>query len=221
MSSTWQRTNASPGSQSQHKPRLAWSPAFDVACPRALSHPQGLSTRFSLTALIRGSVRTVKLYTATFLHPFAPPELPGFFATMDALTPARPALRPHSRAMNTGLCRAGLPVSRVWPSEHSAPNHLARSWSRFNTQPLSGSGFQRRSGRRWFWASLLSSKLATRPGRNGFVILRTARSPPVAPHLASRRRSYVQLQAGVCIPEENLHLSDQTRLQAHWTSRSA
>ncbi len=27
------------------------------------------------------------------LHPFAPPELPGFLATMDALTPERPALR--------------------------------------------------------------------------------------------------------------------------------
>jgi hypothetical protein len=33
------------------------------------------------------------------------------------------------------------------------------------------------------------------PGRNGFVNLRTGRSPPVAPHPASRRRSYSRLQA--------------------------
>ena len=33
------------------------------------------------------------------------------------------------------------------------------------------------------------------PGRNGFVILRTGRSPPVALHPASRRRSYSRLQA--------------------------
>ena len=30
---------------------------------------------------------------STFLHPFAPPALPGFLATMGALTPGRPALR--------------------------------------------------------------------------------------------------------------------------------
>ena len=33
------------------------------------------------------------------------------------------------------------------------------------------------------------------PGRNGFVILRTGRSPPVALHPASQRRSYSRLQA--------------------------
>jgi hypothetical protein len=42
------------------------------------------------------------------------------------------------------------------------------------------------------------------------------RSPPAAPHPASRRRSCSRLQAGERIPEEDLHLSDQTRFQAHW-----
>ena len=32
-------------------------------------------------------------YASIFLHPFAPPALPGFLATMGALTPGRPALR--------------------------------------------------------------------------------------------------------------------------------
>jgi hypothetical protein len=49
--------------------------------------------------------------------------------------------------------------------------------------------------RRVTWASPLASWLATTPGRIEFVILRTSRSPPVALHLASRRRSYVRLQS--------------------------
>ena len=59
-------------------------------------------------------------------------------------------------------------------------------------------------------------------GRIEFVILRTGRSPPVASHPASRRdlalqrdRSYVRFQAGERMPEEDFHLSDRTRFQAH------
>ena len=40
-------------------------------------------------------------YLSTFLHPLAPRALPRFLATTGALTPARPALRPLSGAMNT------------------------------------------------------------------------------------------------------------------------
>src|SRR2546426_197349 len=61
----------------------------------------------------------------------------------------------------------------------------------------------------------------TLTGRIEFVILRMDRSPPAAPHPASRRRSSSWLQAGERIPEEDLHLSDQTRFQAHWEARSA
>ncbi|MBM4329432.1 MAG: hypothetical protein FJ118_19985, partial [Deltaproteobacteria bacterium] len=46
------------------------------------------------------------------------------------------------------------------------------------------------------------------PGRNGFVNLRTGRSPPVALHPALRRRSDSRLQAGEGIPGEDFHLSD-------------
>jgi len=45
---------------------------------------------------------------------------------------------------------------------------------------------------RLFQASPHMSRLATRSRRNRFVILRTAGSPPVALHPASRRRSYLQ-----------------------------
>jgi hypothetical protein len=60
--------------------------------------------------------------------------------------------------------------------------------------------------------------LAGSPGQNGrieFVILRMDRSPPAAPHPASRRRSCSRLQVGERIPGEDSHLSDQLRLQAH------
>ncbi len=52
-------------------------------------------------------------------------------------------------------------------------------------------------------------------GRIAFVILRTDRSPPAAPHPALRRRSCSRLQAGEGVPEEDFHLSDQMRSQAH------
>ena len=52
-------------------------------------------------------------------------------------------------------------------------------------------------------------------GRIGFVILRTGRSPPVAPHLALRQRSYSRLQAGERLPGEDFHLSDDAYSHAH------
>jgi len=55
----------------------------------------------------------------------------------------------------------------------------------------------------------------TLTGRIEFLIVRMDRSPPVAPHPVSRRRSYSWLQAGERIPEEDFHLSDHTRFQAH------
>ena len=42
---------------------------------------------------VRWFVRRLEFHDPTFLHPFAPPALPGFNATMSALTPGRSALR--------------------------------------------------------------------------------------------------------------------------------
>ena len=60
---------------------------------------------------------------STFLRPFAPPALPGFTATMDALTP-RPLT--HGR---------GLPDSCTLPSHHSVSNHLVRPRVAFARYP--------------------------------------------------------------------------------------
>ena len=144
------------------------------------------------------------------LRPFARQALPRVNARTDALTSARRLfgnLRPEGHGhMNTGLFPADLPASRVWPSEHSIPTHLTAPAVAFSHNP---------SARQAFWVSPVPSRLTGRPGRNGFVSLRTARSPPVALHPLSQGRSYFQLQAGVCMPDEDSHLANQTRSQAH------
>jgi hypothetical protein len=124
-----------------------------------------VSTGSSLTALLGGLFCEIDGHGSIFLRPFAPPALPGFIATMDALTPARRLFVPALRHMNTSCTRAGLPASRVWPSEHSVPNHLARPRHRFDTQPFSVTDFRLTSVR----VSPFPSRLTARPGRIGFV----------------------------------------------------
>ncbi len=101
--------------------------------------------------------------------------------------------------------------------DHSAVNHPLSPGHRFITLPLSVTGFRslsERSGLRPCTAG--SSRTA---GRITFVILRTDRSPPVTPHPVSRLRSYLWLQAGERLPEEDFHLSDGARSQAHGAHR--
>jgi hypothetical protein len=95
-------------------------------------------------------------------------------------------------------------------SDHSVSNHLMDPCRRFRTLPLSSTAFRFRFRLRHCYAGSPIS-----PGRIEFVILRTGRSPPAALHLASRRRSCSRLQAGERIPEEDFHLSDHSRFQAH------
>ena len=139
--------------------------------------------------------------------PFAPSPLRDFLATTGALTPA-------GHSPTTGQASlihvSDLPTS---PSP-TTPQALDVDFPRYP------------SSRRV--SCLLRSRLhhfpagsPTLTGRIEFVILRMDRSAPAAPHPASRRRSCSRLQAGERIPEEDSHLSDQTRFQAHWNVRSA
>jgi hypothetical protein len=96
-------------------------------------------------------VHSFGLHAFIFLRPFAPPALPGFIATMNALTPGhgsflevasaasclpwRPMLRrgldglgmvrplPLVSSRRDSLSWPGIPVSFVAPSVHSASNH--------------------------------------------------------------------------------------------------
>ena len=152
------------------------------------------------------------LHESTFLCPFAPLPLRSFHATMDTLTPVRLARRGHWPMSR--VCEAPTQVSLLHAQslhDHSVSNHPTWRSHRFNTLPLSVTAFRFRRSRLRHW-------LAGSPhtsGRIEFVILRTDRSPPAAPHPASRRRSCSRLQAGERLPEEDFHLSDSPRFQAH------
>ena len=140
-------------------------------------------------------------WSSTFLRPFAPPELPGFVATMNALTPERRYSR--NRARVDRPVRSGLLVSCFRLSGHSVSNHplssskfglvslrdLPSNRIRHPTHPLG------RVPHDVNWASPLASRLTTTTGRIEFVSLRTNHSPPDAPHPVSRRRSFVRIQS--------------------------
>jgi hypothetical protein len=99
-------------------------------------------------------------------------------------------------------------------ADHSVSNHLMDPCRRFRTLPLSSTAFRFRFRLRHCYAG---SPIT--PGRIEFVILRTGRSPPAALHHTSLCRSCSWLQAGERMPEEDFHLSDHSRFQAHIAQR--
>ena len=113
-------------------------------------------------------------------------------------------------SMNAGLLRTGLPESRTQPSDRSVSKHRVRPPNTALTRYPSAYWASFRSGLRLSYAGSPKSL-----GRIEFVILRTGRSPPVASHPVSPRRSYVWLQAGERLLGEDFHLSDRVRFQAH------
>ena len=147
-------------------------------------------------------------YSSTSLPPLAPSPLRDFTATMEALTPARSALRPlHEHRLfgeQVSLIHASGPPIIPPPTTLGLPPSLSHPTpQRVGFLTSVSPGFATESQARQL------------SGRIAFVILRTDRSPPAAPHPASRRRSCSRLQAGERMPGEDLHLSDQTRFQAH------
>src|SRR5712671_5054997 len=104
----------------------------------------------------------------------APSAAGGDIGTMKALTPAAHTLADRSLR----LLRLAFPTFRPQPRDLPAGRFVSR---------LSASGC--------FQASPRVSKLATASRRIRFVLLRTAGSPPVALHPASRRRSYLRLRS--------------------------
>ena len=139
-------------------------------------------------------------HSSTFLRPFAPGPLRPFLARMDALTPARavapvlgisPAASPSAPREQVSLIYA--PGLRAIPSpttcgRSASPGHVTPRWVEPRRLP-NGSTPNGNSG--------LRHSLAGSPhhaGRIEFVILRTGRSPPAAPHPVSPRRSCSRLQ---------------------------
>jgi hypothetical protein len=130
---------------------------------------------------------------------------------MGALTPVCSGSSGQPSSMNSGSF--SKQVSLIHASrlpDHSVSNHLMDPCCRFITLPLSATVSRFRSRLRHRFAG---SPIT--PGRIEFVILRTGRSPPAAPHNTSLCRSCFRLQAGERLPEEDFHLSDYSRFQAH------
>jgi hypothetical protein len=157
-------------------------------------------------------------HVSTFLHPFAPPALPGFLATTSALTPARwrdvqARSAPPRRAVPRGpfsTCAAqvsSLHVSHPFRSLPSPTTSLPPMTALTPNPSASWASCSHRPGLR---LSIAGSPVST--AESSSLALRTAPSPPVALHPASRRRSYGRLQAGVGLPEEDSHLPEWNAL---------
>ena len=202
-----------------------------------------------LADIVRGRCRRRLPHSSTFLRPLAPPALPGFNATMDALTSdpglsrrgpsmvrsvdARRNIQAQAHSGTAHLLQPYLSVGAdsqqdrislfnvcklpavLSPTTHDRPRSLVCFYFRGLPRDLAGTtkATPVPVGRIVTWASPLASRLATIIGRIEFVvILRTSRSPPVAPHPALRRRSYLRLQcpdrtlAGTCtLPIAHTH----------------
>ena len=177
---------------------------------------------FSLAAeaapacLARGHWRWLRFcfdrrYASTSLPPLAPSPLRDFTATMEALTPVGPALRSRTGCLNT------VSFNRQVSLIHASDRPIIPPPTTLGLPPSLSHPTPQRVGllTRVSPGFATESQARQLSGRIAFVILRTDRSPPAALHPASRRRSCSRLQAGEGVPEEDFHLSDQMRFQAH------
>ena len=139
----------------------------------------------------RCALRMTGSSASTSLPPFAPRPLRRFNTTMKALTPARVSHSYRSPCF-THIAFRTIPSPTTWrPLSSLYTCYIVLSATDFlSLRPFadcfSGAGHRQNRSR-------LRHCIAGSPdthGRNGFVILRTGRSPPVASHPASRRRSY-------------------------------
>ena len=151
--------------------------------------------------------------SSIFLHPFAPQALPCFHATMDALTPARLALRTLIRGNeHQPLSGQVSLVNTVRTSLHSVTNHLTRpavasimptQRSRLPEIGVSGLDFTLNEEARRY----------ARPKRVRFTTDCTFASGCSPPHLAATQLP-LAIGSGR-LPREDLHLSDRACSQAH------
>jgi len=88
--------------------------------------------------------------------------------------------------------RQGLSASFALPSKHPAPNHVVGPVITLSSTSVCRPGVTTQT-------SSWDRGLAAPRRRNGFVILRAARSPPAASHPASRLRGWTaQLPSATC-----------------------
>ena len=198
-----------PGRQREHSMHLCYKHQHSSGPERRVNH--GRSSRLSPIRHSRWfRLHRSALHSSTFrrsLRSTPVTELHCYYGRSDSCL-----LRLFGTwSMNSGSF--SKQVSLIHASslpDHSVSNHLMDPCCGFRTLPLSPTAFRFRFRLRHCYAGSPIS-----PGRIEFVNLRTGRSPPAALHPASRRRSCSRLQAGEGVPEEDFHLSDQMRFQAH------
>ncbi len=168
-------------------PDCGFDPGPAVPYRSGPSSPEGHCSRFVFPLSVH--------HASTFLPPFAPRPLRRFSATMEALTPVRVSI-PHRSPRLTYSTVLTIPSPTTWCPPVAALHPLR--CSQRDRSPISrpfafciSAGHRQNRSRLRTW--LAGSPRS--PCRNGFVNLRTGRSPPVALHPASQRRSYRRLQA--------------------------
>jgi hypothetical protein len=153
-------------------------------------------------------------YSSTFLCSLRSLPITGFpryYGHSDSCWPgsSAPTFGQHERRLSRQQVSLIHVSDLPTPPSPTTPQALDVDFPRYP----SSHRVSRPSGGSRLHLSLAGSPTLT--GRIEFLIVRMDRSPPVASHPVSRRRSYSWLQAGERIPEEDFHLSDHTRFQAH------
>ena len=158
--------------------------------PSALPHRawSASASPVAFLAVARLALAQSRLLTSIFLPPFprdgfasrpsrrSQIKRPRYYEGSDSC-------RPHPGQQVSPLTPLCLPNIQP-PTTRRTPNIAFSVTSAVRSEPTVGPS-----------ASPIPRGLADTPRRNGFVILQAVRSPPVALHPASRRRSYFQLHA--------------------------
>ena len=165
--------------------RLGFDTLIDATIRLAGSPRVGLCAWDSLIGTSGDLLLRHVRHASTFLPPFPKAGLCCPAVSRSVWTESRQSYA-SSDSCPARTHPTGLSASFASPSEHPTPNHIVRLdialsvTSAYRVDPKAQ-------------ASPCSSRLATSRRRNGFVILQAARSPLVALHPASRRRSYHRL----------------------------
>ena len=195
------------GTQHPFRPHRRFHPLPAVA---------GFSGLFSLWHCRRFVFLRCVRHKSTFLRSLrstSVTRLLRYYGRSDSCSPGSSAYI-RFRALSHELRHLHEQVSPIYATglpDHSVSNHPSRPVAAFSRYP---SARQVSVFRGLGFAFGMQARLSS-PDRIEFVLLRTSRSPPAAPHPASRRRTCSWLRAGERLPGGDFHPSDHRAFRAH------
>jgi hypothetical protein len=153
--------------------------------------------------------------SSTFLRPLAPSELPDFYATMDALTPAQWVLRILIRDNERPSCIGQVsPIYAARPSKHPVTKHPCC--------PATASPLLTQRGRLPDFCFRSGLDFALNPQARRYFRPNRVRHYPTGCSFASGcsppRLTATQLPSAIGdehSPKEDFHLFDRARFRAH------